>query len=129
MQGLNWWIRSWPEINMREIQTQNIASGVSSPLRDWVIFPIKLVQLFKKTPNQLISPCSLFFVAEFACKVVKMKKWECSVSLKEDKAKKQYNQGFGNRSSSSEMFFKIGTLKNFAIFTGKRVFLWILWNY
>ena len=66
-----------------------------------------------------MSPCSLIFVAEFACKVVKIEKWECFVSMNEYNAKKQYNQGFGNRSSRSEMFFNIGVFKDFAIFTGK----------
>ena len=62
-----------------------------------------------------------FNVAEFACEAVKNKKSECFVSLNKYKAKKQYNQGFGNRSSCSQMFFKISVLKNFAIFTGKHV--------
>ena len=48
-----------------------------------------------------MSPCSLIFVAEFACKVVKIEKRECFVSMNEYNAKKQYNQGFGNRSSRS----------------------------
>ena len=46
-----------------------------------------------------MSQCSLFFVAEFTCKVVKIKEWECLVNLNEYKAKKQHNQGFGIRSS------------------------------
>ena len=62
-----------------------------------------------------------FNVAKFACEAVKNKKSECFVSLNKYKAKKQYNQGFGNRSSCSQMFFKISVLKNFAIFTGKHV--------
>ena len=66
-----------------------------------------------------MSPCSLIFVAEFACKVVKIEKRECFVSVNEYKAKKQHSQGFGNRSSRSQMFFKIVVFKNFAIFTEK----------
>ena len=59
--------------------------------------------------------------AEFACKVVKIKRRECFISLNEYKAKKEHNQGFGNRSSRSRMLFKIGALKNSAILTKKRM--------
>ena len=38
-----------------------------------------------------MSPCSLIFVAEFACKVVKIRKGECFVTLNKYKAKKQDN--------------------------------------
>ena len=58
-------------------------------------------------------------MAVFACKVVKIEKRECFVSVNEYKAKKQHNQGFGDGSNRSQMFFKIDVFKNFAIFTGK----------
>ena len=41
------------------------------------------------------------------------------VSVNEYKGKKQYNQGFANRSSRLLMFLKIGVFKIFSIFTGK----------
>ena len=41
------------------------------------------------------------------------------VSVNEYKGKKQYNQGFANRSSRLLMFLKIGVFKIFSIFIGK----------
>ena len=51
----------------------------------------------------------------FCCRVC------CEVVKKNEKGKKQYNQGLGDRSSRSQMFFKIDVLKHFTIFTGKHL--------
>ena len=74
MQWLKQRIRSWLEINIRKIQTENTVAGVSSPLGDWVIFPtLKGTYMgyqfayTYKTPIQLICTLTKFRDFTFFC--------------------------------------------------------------
>ena len=66
-----------------------------------------------------MPPFSLIFVAELACKVVKIKKWECFVSLNWYKLRSNTIKALVT-SSCLQMFFKIGVLKFLQYSQGNR---------